>query len=228
MHPHPVNVRDLGGLPLVGGGTTRSGVLLRGDAPYAGDVPPPGVAWPPRVVIDLRGSQERDRSPYTWPQGTKVHTSELHDPANLRRISKGAKLMSVYDAMVESAGPAIASLVELVGEGPALVHCTAGNDRTGFVTIALLLLAGVEERAVIEDYRRTEAAMEAVMARLDLPREILDIFDPGWALAPEEAARMMIDHVTGWPGGVRGWFLDHGATAAGIDRFRSAIRAADD
>lgn len=203
---------------------TRSGVLLRGDAPYAGDIAPPGVVWPPRVVVDLRGTEERARSPYLWPEETVVHTRELHDPANLRRISQGATLMSVYDAMVEFAGPAIASLVEVVGEGPALVHCTAGKDRTGFVTIALLLLAGVEERAVIDDYRRTEEAMEGVMARLDLPPEIMDLFDPEWALAPEAAARLMIDHITGWSGGVRGWFLDHGATEAAIDRFRTAIR----
>ncbi|HET7690211.1 MAG TPA: tyrosine-protein phosphatase [Nocardioidaceae bacterium] len=224
MLRHPVNVRDLGGLPLEGGGSTRPGVLLRGDAPYAGDVAPPGVVWPPRVVVDLRDSQERDRSPYAWPEGTVVHSRELHDRANIARISKGAKLLSVYDAMIEVAGPAIASMVELVGHGPAFVHCTAGKDRTGFATIALLLLAGVEESAVIEDYRRTEAAMEGVMARLDLPPEILELFDPEWALAPEEAARLMIDHVTGWAGGVRGWFLDHGATDAGIDRFRAAIR----
>ena len=223
MH-HPANVRDLGGLPLVGGGTTRHGVLLRGDAPYAGDGPPPGVVWPPRTVIDLRSGRERERRPYEWPADTVIHSRALFDAGDLASLPHDVTLMTVYDGMVASAGPVIAALVDLVGDGPTYVHCTAGKDRTGMAIAALLLLAGVEEEAVVADYRRTETAMERVMDRIALSQSALSRFKPEWVTAPLEAVQLMIDHVTAWPGGVRAWFLDHGATAEGIDRFVTAIR----
>src|SRR5690606_18359402 len=57
--PGTFDARDLGGLPLVGGGTVRGGVLLRSDALAAAE---DGAALLADVgtVIDLRTAQERD------------------------------------------------------------------------------------------------------------------------------------------------------------------------
>lgn len=63
------NLRDVGGLPLVGGGAVHDGVLYRGDAPMVGDQDPEQRPWPPGSVIDLRSPEERailDTSLY-WP-----------------------------------------------------------------------------------------------------------------------------------------------------------------
>jgi hypothetical protein len=54
-HRQLVNLRDVAGVRLAGGGTVPAGVLYRSDAPYPGDAAPQTVpVWPPATVIDLR------------------------------------------------------------------------------------------------------------------------------------------------------------------------------
>lgn len=223
----PANVRDLGNLPLVGGGRTRPGVLLRGDAPYDGDGPPPDVPWPPRTVIDLRGAREGDRSPAVWPAGTSVVQHPLYDAAALDGIPPDQALGAVYDGILTSAAHRVAGVAALVGDtGTTFVHCTAGKDRTGVVVAALLLAAGVEPAAVAADYRRTEQAMPQVLERA-FGRRVLerDRFHAPWAAAPAEAIAAVIDLITGWRGGPRQWHLDHGADAAALDLFVARLTA---
>jgi protein-tyrosine phosphatase len=63
--------------------------------------------------------------------------------------------MEMYLYIVERSAPGIVELLELLGRpnaAPALVHCTAGKDRTG-LTIALLLeLLGVPRATIVADY----------------------------------------------------------------------------
>lgn len=216
----PVNVRDVGGLPLTGGGVTRSGVLLRGDALYDGDEPPAHVTWPPATVIDLRSAKERARSPYTWPEGTTRVVRELFDAAELGAMPRHGALLAVYRDLVAKAGPGIAGLLDLIGDGPTYLHCAAGKDRTGASIAALLLLVGVPEDEVVADYQRTEPEMAGVLARLvDRGAIDADHWQPEWAATQADAIGLVIADVTGHPEGPRGWFLAHGASDAGIDRF---------
>lgn len=227
----PVNVRDLGGLPLAGGGCTRHGVLLRGDASYDGDEPPAGVAWPPATVIDLRSARERARSPYPWAAGTAVIHRELFDAGDLDQMPRHGALMDVYRTMVATAGPGIAGLVEVLGAeqdpGPTLVHCSAGKDRTGAGIAALLLLAGVPQDVVVTDYQLTAGNMEHVLTRL-VARGAIDRngWQSEWATAPAGAIALVVDELAAAPGGPRGWFLAQGASEAAIDRYLDRITAA--
>lgn len=221
MTSRPANVRDLGGLPLVGGGTTAHGVLLRGDALYDGDDPPAGVVWPPRTVVDLRSGEERATSPFAWLPGTVIRHSDLYDPADLARLPHGSGLLDVYRGMMALAGPGIAGLVEIVADGgPTYIHCAAGKDRTGAAVAALLLLAGVTEEAVVADYRRTEGQMDAVLDRLVSRAALVPgAFAPAMTTTPEEAISLVIDEVTSYAGGPTGWFLANGAAESDIERF---------
>ena len=42
-------------------------------------------------------------------------------------------------------------------EGPCLIHCVEGKDRTGFVCALLLALAGASPREIVDDYMITYA-----------------------------------------------------------------------
>lgn len=46
------------------------------------------------------------------------------------------------------------------GDGPALVHCAAGKDRTGILCALTLIALGVDEEAVVEDYVLTNRAVD--------------------------------------------------------------------
>ncbi|KRB80426.1 hypothetical protein ASE01_02835 [Nocardioides sp. Root190] len=222
----PVNVRDVGGLPLDGGGQTSFGVLLRGDALYDGDGPPTGVSWPPAAVIDLRSDKERARSPYRWPASTTFVARQLFDAADLAQMTRRDSLVSVYRDMVTHSGPAIASLLDLMpDDGATYIHCAAGKDRTGASIAALLLLAGVPVEAVVADYQATNANIDGVLTRLFARGAMSADWDPTWAETPLEAITLIIDEITSHSQGARGWFLHHGAAEDTIERYQERMRS---
>ena len=45
---------------------------------------------------------------------------------------------------------------------PLLIHCTVGKDRTGVITALILLLAGVDQEVIAEEYALTTLGMESV------------------------------------------------------------------
>ncbi|GII91878.1 tyrosine-protein phosphatase [Sinosporangium siamense] len=63
------------------------------------------------------------------------------------------------------------------GDGPAIVHCAAGKDRTGVVVAMALAVAGVTREAIVADYAATGDRLEGILARLrasETYREDLD------------------------------------------------------
>ncbi|MGN5238618.1 tyrosine-protein phosphatase [Rhodococcus sp. SJ-3] len=222
-----VNLRDVGGLPLVDGGVTAHGVLYRGDAPYPGDsVLPELDSWPPSTVVDLRGDAERDRFAYGWPNGTVVHNMPLFDSA--APGARPADLQSLYARMLyyneTRAGEILGLVVE--PEGPVLLHCTAGKDRTGVLVAVLLLAAGVEPDAVVDDYVRSEEAL------FDLIDRWLDVgvrtrnsppLAEQFLRAPADAISPIVEQLTSAPGGPAQWMLDHGANPAHLDTWRARM-----
>ncbi|GCE44324.1 Protein tyrosine phosphatase [Rhodococcus wratislaviensis] len=231
-HDRLVNLRDVGGLPLVGGGLTRRDVLYRGDAPYPGDAAPDGVAvWPPATVIDLRSRTERERVGYVWSARTAIHRIALHDEAAPTQ-ALSSSLQELYGRMLDAAGPRVAGATSVVARarGPIFVHCAAGKDRTGLVVAALLLAAGAEPHAVVSDYTSTADNMAALRDRWKakgLGRDSGRPIPEEFLLAPVEAISVVVDTLTNWPGGAGKWLTDHGADPDDVRAWRLRIRAVD-
>ena len=60
-------------------------------------------------------------------------------------------------------------MVSLLADGgaiPAIVHCSAGKDRTGLVVAVLLDLVGVDREAIVEDYLQTARHLSELRAEL--------------------------------------------------------------
>lgn len=217
----PANLRDLGGLPLIGGGFTRTGILLRSDAPYAGDTRSIAPVWPPRTVVDLRSEVETTISPRTWPADTRVIHHPLFTAARVDgHLAKPPTMTDMYQEMLDLVPDRIAAVPGLISaDGPALVHCTVGKDRTGVVIAILLMLSGVDRDAIVTDYRRTEASMPGIVRRIRAHINVPDDFDADhpMAQAPAEAIEAVIDRVDSERGGARGWFLRNGGDPTALE-----------
>ena len=160
-----VNVRDLGGVPIAGGGETRYGVLVRADnirrlhddgwAALAEH----GVTR----VVDLRWPEELAQDPPREVDLDVVHVSllgtldrgyesniehymEREDPAGFW----STQYLEFLDRYRTEFGRAIGAIAD--AEGAVLFHCAGGKDRTGLIAALLLRLAGAEIDDVASDY----------------------------------------------------------------------------
>lgn len=223
-----VNLRDVGGLPLRGGGTTGHGVLYRGDAPYPDDVAPSGVTvWPPAAVIDLRSDPELARVSIEWPEGTTFHHHPIHAAAVPENLRAQGDLTDLYDFILEAVPGRVARVVNIVGEAsaeaPFFVHCAAGKDRTGLVVASLLLAAGVEPDAVIADYVATAANVDALQARWEHKSGRAHSVRAEWLLAPEAAITEVVEYLEASAGGTAGWLVENGADEERLETWRQRI-----
>ena len=69
-------------------------------------------------------------------------------------------------------------------EGPYLIHCKEGKDRTGFLCALLEFLCGASEKEVEEDYKAQE---ESLNATIEQQRATVENFNSKLALAKSEA-----------------------------------------
>jgi protein tyrosine/serine phosphatase len=166
------NVRDLGGQPLPGGGTTAFGVALRAD--NVRNLTDSGlralVESGVRRIVDLRWPEELEEDPAVDLPVEVVHISlfGLRRPesrhARFAAIAAdvdedAAFIRRLYGEYLEEFPAAFAAAIDAVAgaPGPVVFHCTAGKDRTGLVAALILRLAGVPIEAVAADYALTDA-----------------------------------------------------------------------
>jgi protein-tyrosine phosphatase len=227
------NVRDVGGYPTADGGTTRPRTLLRGDALHRLDDEARALlaALPLHTVLDLREEFEVRLSPDAL-DGTGCDVRRVP----VFRVSGNSfgvapeDLQSVYDSMVDRHGFALAEAVAALaapGALPALVHCSAGKDRTGMVTAIVLELAGVADEVIAEDYHLTASflalefthAVEQLKASTGLGQRL-----NGNALAcPPDLILGALARMRRVHGSVEGFLLAHGMAAEAIAALREAM-----
>ena len=132
--------------------------------------------------------------------------------------------MALYSVVLEDAAHMLVDLVREVADadGPVLVHCAAGKDRTGVGVALVLRLLGVSHDDVIADYLLSEHAHEAVDARLarDPANPVVPV---SFYLVSSEALEGVLDVWDEHPGDVEGWFLDAGGDAETVQRLRDRM-----
>jgi protein-tyrosine phosphatase len=172
------NARDLGGYPAAGGLAVRDGLLLRSEA--LTNATPEDVAalvgLGVDVVIDLRGESEIatfGKGPWTGPRA-HLPTADLTQAIFGRMVKAGPAgeplaedevvqvMIEMYRQFVaeESCRAAFAAALALITRQvtrgtPILFHCTAGKDRTGWLSAIVLSALGVDREIVTADYLLT-------------------------------------------------------------------------
>lgn len=230
------NARDLGGLPVAGGGTTRTGVLLRADLPRDPDPDElAGLAATGLVVVDLRDDVEVAQTPSPFAiGGARVVRVPVFDGSAADVVADGANLAALYGRLVATRGPAFAAVAAEAADspGPTLVHCTAGKDRTGVAVALVLAAVGVPRQVVVEDYARTGERLagpwlERRLSELSaLHGRDLSAHAELLGGSPRAALDRALDQVDqGW-GSAAGYLHAHGLRSDGLDRLRDRLVAA--
>jgi protein-tyrosine phosphatase len=210
------NARDLGGLANVDGRRVRAGVLFR--APALGRLTDGDVARLDALrlveVIDLRHPHEIALVPADrLPPGPVVTHIPIFDPDDevftfVAAVLLGqqvrerphvgdpvAAMIAAYRWFVTSAvgragfGRAVRRIAAASGR-PMLFHCSAGKDRTGWLSAIVLSALGVDRDTITTDYLRTNVdagvAAEKVIAALEAKRGLNPaMVRPLLAAAPE-------------------------------------------
>lgn len=112
------------------------------------------------TVIDLRDDSERRDAP-SQLEGIDVElvANPILDPEAAPAHWGDVTLSRMYHHIVDERGAQLVQALRGVSaaSGAALVHCTAGKDRTGLTVAFALLTAGVDRDDVIADYAMTES-----------------------------------------------------------------------
>lgn len=229
------NVRDVGGLPLRGGGTTRSGVLLRSASLEY--VTPADVAHLVEVfgltlVLDLRTPREIDRDGPTALAAAGVETVALNLIGDSRNWLPETgddtdPLVRNYLGYLEDHPENVVHAVRRLAAqdaGPALVHCAAGKDRTGTVVALVLDAVGVERDAVVADYALSAERIEAMFRRWTTAAGEPMPADLSPHMPRAEAMTAVLAHVDEVHGGTAAWLAAHGLTEAELAHLRARFR----
>ncbi|WP_209446080.1 tyrosine-protein phosphatase [Streptomyces sp. MZ04] len=181
------NFRDLGGYRTKDGGRTRWGLVFRADA--LDRLTTADLAVIDRlglqVAYDLRTDGERAKAPSTLPTAVRREVfgigGEAARATPLGELFRSGRtdaipddfLHRVYLDMVEHDATALGRVLTALATPDgvaAVIHCTAGKDRTGLAAALLLSVLGVDDAAVLDDYALSRIYFsERRMARL-LPK----------------------------------------------------------
>jgi protein-tyrosine phosphatase len=225
------NLRDVGGYPTHAGGSVAWRTLFRSDSLHRldshGVAGLAGLAL--RTIVDLRADIEVEQRPSAIAglPARIVRAPIVRDPAVLPPLTG---LGAEYRYMIDECGAPIGAAVrELCAPGalPALVHCAAGQDRTGIVIALVLAVLGVPDEVIGADYSLSSVYLDpdstAVTGRL----KAADLGGNVTAELPCSPAGPILN-VLAWAraaggGSVHGFLTAHGVSAPDLAALRSAL-----
>lgn len=164
------NFRDIGGIGL--GYSTSDGKHVRRGVVYRSNaltLTPADVSTLESLhvtsIIDLRTQSEIAQKPDTsvpgasWVNENVLGTQTTGMPTLTSPDTAEQFMESVYQTMVtsETSRKAIAETLTDIAKNThaTVVHCTAGKDRTGWVSALLLSIAGVDQQDILNNYLLT-------------------------------------------------------------------------
>ncbi|RSS70328.1 tyrosine-protein phosphatase [Streptomyces sp. WAC06614] len=195
-----VNFRDAGGYRTASGQWVKMGEVYRSDA--LGRLTPADEAKLRRLgvttVFDLRTADERAKSPDKVPAGATYQVVDVFAGSGSFRTmprtpDEAVKAMVDAEKVMVSSDAGKAAYTQVMNgirhddRRAVLYHCTAGKDRTGWSSAALLTALGVPRETVLADYLASndyrKAANDAILSHLPAPQAA--VYKPLLDVRPE-------------------------------------------
>ena len=177
------NIRDLGGTPVIGGGSVKYGILFRGSALHAITEADQNILFNElgiKVVYDLRTGWERDKKPDLLPANVEYKFNPFYDINEVgieyTQAAEGTKSDGKDIACdpchyyTSLANPLTVGqmkkgvhniFADICAGKPVYEHCSGGKDRAGIMALCLLHVLGVSEDAILQDYIATNIDRDA-------------------------------------------------------------------
>jgi len=251
-------MRDLGGWQTRDGGRVRSRLLYRSTELNSlhGDDEVNFARLGIRSIYDLRTEEERDDQPDRVPPGAEYVVCDvlkdskeaapaqllkvISDPTSAQEMLGGGKAVSLFESAYRASATipsALAGYKRLFSDlsreehRPALFHCTTGKDRTGWAAASMLMLLGVPDEAVMQEYLLTNEqllpALKPVFDRFEAmggdPELLLPVFG-----VRQEYLEAALDEMRSRFGTVEGYFTEGlGLDAEVLQALRDAFIESD-
>jgi len=181
------------------------------------------------TVIDLRTQTEATQfpSPFAAPDyGPEYRNLPVIDDAFMARVNETDGIPNRYRLMVDHRQQAFGQIFSALAgiDGPAVVHCYAGKDRTGLVAAMALSLAGADKDTIAADYAETDihlAERYAEWLASASPERLASMRDelrcqPEWMLG-------LLEHIDDTWGGVEPYLQAGGMDPAAIARLKTKL-----
>ena len=177
------NVRDIGGIPVFGGRTIKSGLFFRGA--NLSSITQAGAHYFSHelgisLVIDLRVGWEVKEKPDVFMSGVEYRHIPFYDKEivgiEYTEKATGTQLVGkdiacdpdhFYRHMpneltAAQTGKVVRAMLEHALQGKAsYVHCSGGKDRAGIAVLCLLTILGASEQDILDDYLLTNISRNA-------------------------------------------------------------------
>lgn len=236
------NFREGGGMRTSDGRVVTEH-LLRCDYPsgldsdaigFLSDIPVAGV-------IELRSEHEiKATTRFFSDAGLKVLATPINAASIRSMITDTPSVEQMYQMLIEKEPKQIAAAVgnvaDVVPDGAALVHCTAGKDRTGIVIALIQEVIGVSDEDIVANYVLTEENLKGqwLQDKLDQALPLLAQLPPGVTVdldklqsimsdSPATAIQGVLQTLREQYGSVEQFLLANGVASSQLDSLRTHL-----
>lgn len=224
------NCRDLGGYPIMGGGATKFGRLLRCGIPKRPTQSDMQFLreYGIKTVFDLRGDMEATKMPSAFISEPGVEYYQLSlleiNPA-VPRV--GLTMPEIYLISINDCRDNIAALFSHLAalKEPALFHCFLGKDRTGITAALILYLNDVFFEDIVADYRISATYLEPFYQReIEMDSGLIWEDNRDNLDSKPENILTVFDYLKRRFGSVQDYLLSSGVTVQEIDAVSELLR----